>query len=230
MFDEIKELWLAWGLYLAVCWEHDLDFNSTELPYDFISNYERSELDGNLRLYGGNIGIFKEYQYNVKMLHEIYLEKRANNTINEISEDDEKNPLYMDIKNGVGTSGINWAVKEEQNGIFNVEELPFIQSLIGSQEGIKIQFSYLNMRIYCYENRISVQRIQEMEISNQSKCLLATFLYWNDLPIFWADDYIQSESLYTVEETANFLLGIFDELDERIIQMYDYIVENLGDI
>lgn len=234
-FDTIQPLWLAWGLYLSTCWEHDIEFDSTELPYDYISNYERSELDKDLRLYGGEVGIFKEVEANVKMLSEIYHEMLENNLIEPITNEMLANPLFNDIAKGnfkkdnnvlTGDSGVQWGKTEFQNGIFSYNELEYIQKLLSSDIGIRWQFTYLSLRLYCYENKISVQKINLIpNLEPKAKCFLATFLYWNDLPIYWFDDFIaEGNNIQTLEDTADYIIGIFDdEMDKRTIEMFDYI-------
>lgn len=217
-FDYFEYSWLSWGLYLSTCYYHDLDFDTATLPYDYVGNYEFSETDTDKRLYGGEIGLFHEVEHNVQMLHDIYKELDTKPTL------DISNPLYNDIVNGSGTSGIDWNVNKKQKGIFNFDELETIQNLLITEIGKETQFDYLLAYLY-HINRVWAYRWIEIQpIENRAKCLLACFLL-NDTDIFlWVDDI---EGIEDLEDTATVLLNLCD-CDEEINAYYEYILDNLS--
>lgn len=212
--------WVNWGLYLSACWENDVDYTNPELPFDYIANYQRDVVDTDVRLYGGEIGLFHWLEENIDLLHEIYLAIDPKPTL------DTTNPLYLDIIEGNGTSEINWAVSDIQCGIFNLDELETIENLLKSDVGITAQKELIKQKLYDPTNTWQVMTIYELEITYQAKCLLATYLFWCPYLISWVE--MDKEEITDLESMASYLIAIRENDTERILSLYNYINENLS--
>ena len=228
MFEKIEQDWLSWGLYIDSCLEHNIELGSHGLPYDYISGYEYANLNQDLRLYGGEIGLFKFLDCNVELLHETYVSMEDDNPLKiAITEHSENGALLKDIVNGIGTSGVDWSIGEDEQGIFNHNELEMIKQLLTSPEGLEQQFYFLEQRLYNYYDNWAITFIENFPTDDKGRCLLATYLLYNNESLWWIDleipDTEEVEPIYSLEEVADNLLKFTDY--ERIKVIYDYIKE-----
>lgn len=221
-FSDIYPYFLRTGLYIEACQIHQLDIGTTSLPYDYVYGYEFIK-DKNYRLYGGEIGLFLELENNVKMLHEIYQE----NPVFEIDEEMEKKDLFNDIKNGIDTSGKYWNTSTRKDGAFTGDEVPYIQQLLLCDEGLKIQKQYLFMNLYGNNNNLVIQKMMGWNCTDNAKSLACIFLVENFNILYWIDNAI--EDISNLKDMADFLLGMFANNDDKIIQAYNYLKQFEGE-
>lgn len=218
-FGDLNLTWVNWGLYLSACWENDANPDTGELPFDYVANYQRTEVDTVERLYGGEIGLFHHLESNIDLLHEIYTRTQNPPVL------DTDNPFYFEIVNGKGTSGIDFAVSDVQCGIFDLDEVPTIQGLLASEIGLTVQKEFLIRYLYDPINLWQVFDIYDLQVDYQAKCLLATYIYWCPWLIGWAVE--DSETLSDLESMASYLIAIREYDTERILYLKNYIENNL---